>query len=159
MADWAEGRIALPRDQPEPRNHNERVAATDFFSRIHLFCNCVLVTDVHHRRDADHLGRTVEITEKMAHRRRLRNPNPRLKPICSDNAVASLLCLPLDLPSSRPFATSRFIKEKADPKRPAFPSHKSAGLYWIDVVSSMKRPMGFWKKSVTLLRDALRKGL
>jgi hypothetical protein len=45
------------------------------------------ITDVHHHREADHLGRTVEITEGIAHRRRLRNAPPRLKTICSDNAL------------------------------------------------------------------------
>ena len=44
------------------------------------------ITDVHHHREADHLGRTVEITEGILHPRRLRNTIPRLKPICSDKA-------------------------------------------------------------------------
>jgi hypothetical protein len=44
------------------------------------------ITDLHHHREADHLRRTVEITEGIAHRRRLRNVPPRLKLICSDNA-------------------------------------------------------------------------
>ena len=41
---------------------------------------------VHHHYEADHLGRAVEITERIAHRRRLRNLAGRLKPIYSDNA-------------------------------------------------------------------------
>ena len=46
------------------------------------------ITDVHHRREADHLGRTVEIAKLMTHRRRLRNAPPLLKPIYSDNALS-----------------------------------------------------------------------
>ena len=46
------------------------------------------ITDVHHRREADHLGRTVEIAKRITHRRRLRNVPPRLKPIYSDNALS-----------------------------------------------------------------------
>jgi len=42
------------------------------------------ITDVHHHRGADHLGRTVEITEGILHPRRLRNATPRLKPIYTD---------------------------------------------------------------------------
>jgi hypothetical protein len=52
------------------------------------------ITDVHHHREADHLGRTVEITKRITHLRRLRNAPPRLKPIYSDNALA-LLSFPL----------------------------------------------------------------
>ena len=39
------------------------------------------IADIHHHREADHLGRTVEITEGIAHRRRLGNLARRLKPI------------------------------------------------------------------------------
>src|SRR5680860_1697586 len=42
--------------------------------------------DIHHHHEADHLGRAVEITEGIAHRRRLRNLARWLKPIYSDNA-------------------------------------------------------------------------
>ncbi len=49
------------------------------------------IADVHHHREADHLGRAFEITEGIAHRRRLRNAPPRLKPICSDNALVRFL--------------------------------------------------------------------
>jgi hypothetical protein len=38
------------------------------------------IADIHHHHEADHLGRTVETTERIAHRRRLRIHNPRLKP-------------------------------------------------------------------------------
>jgi len=39
------------------------------------------ITDVYHPCEADYFGRTVEITEGILHRRRLRNAAPRLKPI------------------------------------------------------------------------------
>ena len=42
-ADWAEGRVALPRGQPEAHNHHEGMAAADLFSRVYWFCDCVLV--------------------------------------------------------------------------------------------------------------------
>jgi hypothetical protein len=47
------------------------------------------ITDIHHHREADHLRRTVEITEGILHCRKLRNVIKTLKPICSDNAVES----------------------------------------------------------------------
>ena len=45
------------------------------------------IVDIHHHHEADHLGRTVEIPEGIAHRGRLRNLASRLKPIYSDNAI------------------------------------------------------------------------
>ena len=48
------------------------------------------IADIHHHREADYLGRAVEITEGILHLRRLRNASPRLKPICSDNAPVLL---------------------------------------------------------------------
>ena len=45
------------------------------------------ITDVHHHYEPDHLGRRVEITEGITHRRKLRNVTPWLKPICSDTAA------------------------------------------------------------------------
>jgi hypothetical protein len=51
-------------------DHGEEVAIFDFVAR----------------READHLKRTVEITEGIAHRRRLWNAPSRLKPIRSDTA-------------------------------------------------------------------------
>jgi porin len=45
------------------------------------------IADIHHHHEADHLGRAVEITEGIAHRRRLRILARRLKPIYSDNAL------------------------------------------------------------------------
>jgi hypothetical protein len=44
------------------------------------------IADIHHHREADHFGRTVEIAEGIAHRRRLSILARRLKPIYSDNA-------------------------------------------------------------------------
>ena len=43
------------------------------------------ITNVHHYREANYLGRTVELTEGIARRRWLRNLAKRLKPIYSDN--------------------------------------------------------------------------
>jgi len=48
-------------------------------------------SDIHHHREADNLRRAIEITEGMAHRRRLRNLARRLKPVYSDNAVDGVL--------------------------------------------------------------------
>jgi len=42
------------------------------------------IADIHHHHEADYLGRAVDITEGIAHRRRLRNLARRLKPIYSD---------------------------------------------------------------------------
>ena len=50
------------------------------------------IADVHHNHEADHLGRAVEITEWIAHCRRLRNLTRRLKPIYSDNAHRTNTC-------------------------------------------------------------------
>ena len=49
------------------------------------------IADVHHHREADYLGRAVEITEGILHLRRLRSASPRLKPICSDNAIGGTI--------------------------------------------------------------------
>ncbi len=39
------------------------------------------IADVNHHREADHLGRTVEISKGIMHRRTLRIVSARLKPI------------------------------------------------------------------------------
>ncbi len=44
------------------------------------------ITDVHHHREADHLGRTVEITEGILHLWTLCDVLIHLRPIYSDNA-------------------------------------------------------------------------
>jgi hypothetical protein len=46
------------------------------------------ISNIHHHRQADDLGRTVEITECMFHLRRLRNSPSRFKPFYSDSALA-----------------------------------------------------------------------
>ena len=47
------------------------------------------IADVHHHSEADHLGRTVEVAEGIAHRQRLRITPHRLKLICSDKALGN----------------------------------------------------------------------
>jgi len=47
------------------------------------------IADVHHHREADHLGRAVEIAEGIVRRRRLRNLAGRLQPIYSDKTGRS----------------------------------------------------------------------
>jgi hypothetical protein len=44
------------------------------------------ITDVAHHREADHLGRTVEVLEGILHFTRLKNLARRFKPIYADNA-------------------------------------------------------------------------
>ena len=44
------------------------------------------ISNVHHHRQTDDLGRRVEITEGISYPRKLRNGPDRLKPIWSDNA-------------------------------------------------------------------------
>ena len=46
------------------------------------------ITDVHHHREADDLGRAVEISEGFFHPPRIKNGLVCLKPFCSDNAEA-----------------------------------------------------------------------
>ena len=48
------------------------------------------IADVRHQREANYLGRAVETTEWIAHRRRLRNRTRRLKLYYSENALAGL---------------------------------------------------------------------
>ncbi len=50
------------------------------------------ITDVHHHGEADYLGRTVEIAERIFHPPRLRADPTRFKPIWSDTAVHSINC-------------------------------------------------------------------
>ena len=44
------------------------------------------VPDIHHHREADDLGRTIEIAEWISHPTTLRTDPAPLKPICSDAA-------------------------------------------------------------------------
>ena len=55
------------------------------------------IANIHHHHEADHLGRTVEITEGIAHCRRLRNLARRLNPIYSDNALTSAFARKADV--------------------------------------------------------------
>jgi hypothetical protein len=45
------------------------------------------IPDIHRHRQADNLGRRIEITEWVSHPQRLRAATVSLKPFCSDNAV------------------------------------------------------------------------
>ncbi len=45
------------------------------------------IPDIHHHREADDLGRTVEIAEGIFHPQTLRTALAQRKPICSDNAA------------------------------------------------------------------------
>ena len=47
------------------------------------------IPDVHHHREPDHVGRTVEITEGIGHLWKLPADVAHLKPTCSDNARAT----------------------------------------------------------------------
>ena len=53
------------------------------------------VSDMQHHREANDLGRTVEISAGISHRLRLRNSPSPLKPIYSDNALLSCKLTPL----------------------------------------------------------------
>jgi len=48
------------------------------------------VTDVHHHRETDDLGRTVETAERISHPERLCGSLGQLKPDCSDTALSSI---------------------------------------------------------------------
>jgi hypothetical protein len=58
------------------------------------------IADVHHHREADHLGRAVEITEGIAHRRRLGILARSLKLIYSDNAGREPITAPTSTPGT-----------------------------------------------------------
>jgi hypothetical protein len=47
------------------------------------------LSDLHHHRQADNLGRRIEITEWVSHPTRPKNGFVCLKPICSDTALFS----------------------------------------------------------------------
>ncbi len=59
------------------------------------------VTDIQHHRAADYHRRTVEITEGIVHRWRLRGLTSPLKPICSDNSVSSSFLMSVAISTSR----------------------------------------------------------
>ena len=74
---------------PEPHRLVADVDAT-FEQQVLDLAQRQRITDVHHHREADDLGRAVEITEGIVHRRRLRILARSLKPIYSDNAKRML---------------------------------------------------------------------
>ena len=76
------------RTEPVPPVPNRLVADVDARSnRISsTLSQRQRIADIHHHHEADHLGRAVEITEGIAHRRRLRILARWLKPIYPDNA-------------------------------------------------------------------------
>jgi hypothetical protein len=64
------------------------------------------IADILHHREADDLGRTVEISEGITHRRRLGMPPARLKPIYSDNAMPPARLKPIYSDNAPPGAPS-----------------------------------------------------
>jgi hypothetical protein len=87
-----------PKDNQRPTVGHGFVADIDsaLEQQIFYLSQGQRITDVHHHREADHLGRAVEITEWIAHRRRLRNLARRLKPIYSDTAPESIKKAPTE---------------------------------------------------------------
>jgi hypothetical protein len=82
------GRGRKHRAEPVPPVPNRLVADIDapLEQNILDLSQRQRIADIHRHREADDLGRTVEISEGIAHRRRLGMPPARLKPIYSDNA-------------------------------------------------------------------------
>jgi hypothetical protein len=68
--------------EPVPPEPNRLVADIDapLMEQIFDVSQRKRIADIHHHREADHLRRTVEITEGILHCRRLCNTTPRLKP-------------------------------------------------------------------------------
>jgi hypothetical protein len=83
------------RTEPVPPVPNRLVADVDapLVQNILDLSQRQRIADIRHHHEADHLGRAVEITEGIAHRRRLRILARRLKPIYSDNARKTVLSL------------------------------------------------------------------
>jgi hypothetical protein len=52
-----------------------------------------MLADVHHHRETDHIGRTVETPKGILHLLRLRTEPPGLKPMYSDNADGAVRAL------------------------------------------------------------------
>ncbi|MDH3918748.1 MAG: hypothetical protein OEU25_11280 [Rhodospirillales bacterium] len=75
--------------EPVPPEPNGFVADIDTALEQQIFNlpQCQPVADVHHHREADHLGRAVETTDGMLHHQTLRDVPIRLKPIYSDSAL------------------------------------------------------------------------
>ena len=76
------------RSNPIPPVPQRLVADVDarFEQNVFNLAQRQRIADVQHHREANDLGRTVEITQGISHRLRLRNSPSPLKPIYSDNA-------------------------------------------------------------------------
>ncbi len=76
------------RAEPVPPETYRLVADIDatFEKKIFDLPQRQRIPDVHQHRQANYLGRTVEIAEGILHRCKLRNSAARLKRICSDTA-------------------------------------------------------------------------
>ncbi len=76
------------RTEPVPPEPDRLVADIDatFEQQVFDLPQRQRIADVHHHREANHLGRTVEITEWIFHPQRLRAKPAGLNPICSDTA-------------------------------------------------------------------------
>jgi DNA-binding IscR family transcriptional regulator len=76
------------RSEPAPPEPNCLVADIDtaLEQKILDLAQRQRLADIHHHRQADDLGRTVEIMERVFHPSRLKNGLVCLKPFCSDTA-------------------------------------------------------------------------
>jgi hypothetical protein len=77
------------RPEPVPPEPYRLVADIDavFEKKILDLTQRQRISDIHHPRKADNLGRTVEIAEGISHPRRLRTTLFRIKPVCFDSAA------------------------------------------------------------------------
>ena len=89
------------RTEPVPPEPDRLVADIDatFEQQIFDLPQRQRIADLYHHREADYLGRAVEVTEWIAHCRRLRILATSLKPIYSDNARFSYSSLDRSLRS------------------------------------------------------------
>ena len=76
------------RTEPVPPEADGLVTDIDTALERHIFDlpQRQRIPDVHHHREPDHVGRTIEISEGIVHLWKLTADVARLKPICSDNA-------------------------------------------------------------------------
>ena len=81
------------RPKPVPPEPHRLVADIDATFEQHVLnlAQRQRVADVHHHREADDLGRRVEIAERISHPTTLRNEPTRLKPTWSDSAAINIL--------------------------------------------------------------------
>jgi hypothetical protein len=82
------GRQCSDGAEPVPPETHRLVADIDTALEQQIFdlAQRQRVPDIHHHREADNFGRTIEITEGVFHPSKLRNSPYRLKPLYSDNA-------------------------------------------------------------------------